>query len=77
MEARAYSVELLQQLPGDRSLRGFEIDEFRPEFVVTEGKAPEVRAFLDKHGYEGIERYRPFDLVNEYYRRRGPESGSP
>ena len=54
------------------ALHGFDIDRFRPALVVTEGRRPAVAAFFAEHGYEVIERYRPFDTVNDYYRRVAP-----
>ena len=51
------------------ALRGFDIERFRPELVIVEGKDPAVAAYFDAHGYVMIERYRPFDLVNKYFRR--------
>lgn len=51
------------------ALNGFDIERFRPDLVVTEGKRPDVTAYFTKHGYEVIERYLPFDTVNEYYTR--------
>ena len=33
------------------------------------GQAPEVTAYFTVHGYQAIERYRPFDLLNECYQR--------
>ena len=52
------------------ALRGFDLDRFRPELVVAEGKRDEIRTYLSEHGYELIERYLPFDLVNDYFRPR-------
>lgn len=59
------------------ALHGFDIDRFRPELVVTEGKRPDVAAFFEEHGYEVIERYRAFDLVNDYFRRSDRVSTTP
>jgi hypothetical protein len=36
---------------------------------VTEGKRSDVNAFFAEHGYEVINRYLPFDTVNEHYAR--------
>ncbi len=60
-----------------KALLGFEIERFRPELVVIEGqteksKEREIAEYFDRHGYERIERYRPFDTVNDYYRPKGP-----
>jgi FkbM family methyltransferase len=52
------------------ALAGFDIDRFRPELLVIEGKSPEVTAYLERHGYVLIERYLAFDLVNRYFERR-------
>ncbi|MGE4608210.1 MAG: FkbM family methyltransferase [Myxococcota bacterium] len=59
-----------------KALRGLDIDRFRPELVVAEGKRLGVTAYLDEHGYEVIERYQPFDFVNAYYQRRAGAHGS-
>jgi FkbM family methyltransferase len=53
-----------QELP---ALRGIDLDRFRPELVIAEGKKDDVRRYLRRHGYELIERYLPFDLVNDYF----------
>jgi FkbM family methyltransferase len=50
------------------ALRGFDIDRFSPDLVVVEGRSEEVAAYFADHGYEPIESYRAFDLVNSYYR---------
>jgi FkbM family methyltransferase len=50
-----------------QALAGFDIERFQPELVVIEGKDPEVRRYLESHGYALIERYEPFDLVNRYF----------
>ncbi len=51
------------------ALHGFDIERFRPDLVVTEGRRPDVTAYFTDHGYKVIERYLPFDTVNEYYAR--------
>ena len=51
------------------ALRGFDITRFAPDLVVVEGKDPEVAAYFNEHGYEVIQRYLAFDLINKYFRR--------
>ena len=53
-----------------QALRGFAFDSFRPELVMVEGKRDVVRTYLGERGYELIERYLPFDLVNDYFQPR-------
>lgn len=60
-----------------KALAGFDIERFQPELVVVEGQVVadsehQVRAYFEEHGYELIEKYRPFDSVNRYFERRGP-----
>ncbi len=57
-----------------KALAGFEIERFQPELVVIEGqidkhKQVQVANYFERHGYELIQKYRPFDSVNDYYRR--------
>lgn len=59
------------------ALHGFDIERFRPDLVVTEGRRPDVTAYFAAHGYQVIERYLPFDTVNEYYARVMPEESAP
>jgi FkbM family methyltransferase len=56
------------------ALGGMDLARFQPELVVAEGKRPAVRRYLSYHGYELIEKYLDFDLVNDYFRprRSGP-----
>jgi FkbM family methyltransferase len=56
------------------ALRGIDLDRFRPQLVVTEGRRADVATHLYQNGYELIERYLPFDPVNTYYRRRTDEA---
>ncbi|UCE87010.1 MAG: FkbM family methyltransferase [Deltaproteobacteria bacterium] len=56
------------------ALAGFDIERFQPELVVIERqienrKKREVSDYFRQHGYELIRKYRPFDTVNDYYRR--------
>ena len=58
-----------------KALAGFEIERFQPELVVVEGqveknKQVEVSTYFKRHGYELIQKYRPFDTVNDYYKRK-------
>ncbi len=58
------------------ALAGFNIERFQPELVVIERqledhKKIQVSDYFRQHGYELIQKYRPFDTVNEYYTRRG------
>lgn len=52
-----------------KALAGFDIERFSPELVVIEGGQGVVQAYFERHGYEVIERYIPFDTVNRYFRR--------
>ncbi|HIF91716.1 MAG: FkbM family methyltransferase [Myxococcales bacterium] len=57
-----------------RALAGFDIERFQPELVVIEGQIakPKIQAiasYFEWHGYARIEKYRAFDIVNEYYQR--------
>lgn len=36
---------------------------------MTKGKRSDVNAFFAEHGYKVINRYLPFDTVNEHYAR--------
>ena len=60
-----------------KALRGFDLERFRPELIVSEGKRRGVTAYSLRHGYEVIERYRNFDFVNIYYRPIAGARGSP
>jgi FkbM family methyltransferase len=60
-----------------KALAGFDIERFQPELVVIEGqvetqKKREVSSYFERRGYELIEKYRPFDRVNDYFKRKGP-----
>jgi len=52
------------------ALAGFDIERFRPELVCIE-VLPFVRDriadYFERHGYERIEKYIPYDEVNWYY----------
>ena len=48
------------------ALHGFDIERFRPDLVVTEGRRPDVTAYFAEHGYGAIKRYLAFDTVNVY-----------
>lgn len=51
------------------ALRGFDLERYRPELIVTEGDSKEVQDYLAAHGYELIEKYLAYDSVNRYFRR--------
>jgi len=60
-----------------KALAGFDIERFQPELVVIEGQteAPNKRAvsrYFKQRGYVLIEKYRPFDKVNDYFERKAP-----
>lgn len=60
------------------ALAGFDIDRFRPELLVIEGKKGAVSRYLRRHGYVQVKRYEPFDGVNRYFqRKRKPGSQAP
>lgn len=55
-----------------KALAGFDIGRFRPELVVIERQVKReknslVSAYFERNGYEIIQKYRPFDRVNDYY----------
>ncbi|MFP8879977.1 MAG: FkbM family methyltransferase [Myxococcota bacterium] len=61
-----------------KALAGFDIERFQPELVVTErsvvhkkgdGKG-KVYRYFERHGYELIEEYLPFDKTNHYFKRK-------
>jgi FkbM family methyltransferase len=61
------------------ALAGFDIDRFQPELVVVEAgkvltrdKTDPVARYFEAHGYELIEKYRRFDGVNRYFKRKEP-----
>jgi FkbM family methyltransferase len=60
-----------------KALAGFDIERFQPELVVIEGQVVAanevlVRGYFERHGYELIEKYRPFDTVNRYFKPKSP-----
>lgn len=62
------------------ALAGFDIERWRPDLVVVEGQVAAereraIRDYFDRHGYELLERYRPFDRVNRYFALREQHSG--
>jgi FkbM family methyltransferase len=59
------------------ALAGFDIERFQPELVVVERTVvrskdgeDEVYRYFERHGYELIAKYEPFDPVNRYFKRR-------
>jgi FkbM family methyltransferase len=60
-----------------KALAGFDIERFQPTLVVIERQVtpPKQRAiesYFARHGYQRIEKYRKFDTINDYYRRKTP-----
>ena len=53
-----------------KALAGFDIERFQPDLLVIEGQSEEVLRYMRDHGYERIQRYRAFDRVNSYFRRK-------
>jgi len=60
-----------------KALAGFDIGRFQPSLVVIERSLDpaadgedEVHRYFEQHGYEVIEKYKPFDPVNLYFQRR-------
>jgi FkbM family methyltransferase len=52
------------------ALAGFDVERFRPELVCVEwfhAGREKLRSYFAAHGYERIERYLPYDTVNDYY----------
>ncbi len=55
------------------ALRGFDIERYRPELVCIEaviGDDREVGPYFEEHGYERIDEYLKYDVVNWYYKPR-------
>jgi FkbM family methyltransferase len=57
-----------------KALAGFDIDRFQPELVVIErsisrAKNRMILRHFERHGYQLLERYVPFDPVNSYFAR--------
>jgi FkbM family methyltransferase len=53
-----------------KALAGFDINRFKPELLVIEGRSPRVMRFMTQHGYEEIPRYKDLDHVNRYFQRK-------
>lgn len=58
-----------------KALAGFDIERFQPELVVIERSVTParnrlIRRYFERHGYQLIERYIPFDPVNSYFERK-------
>jgi len=52
------------------ALRGFDIERFKPELVCIEASKSirtEIQAYFAAHGYERIDKYLAYDMVNWYY----------
>jgi FkbM family methyltransferase len=52
-----------------KALAGFDVERFRPDLLVIEGKSAEVKRLLEQRDYEQIQAYTAFDRVNRYFRR--------
>ncbi len=54
------------------ALAGLDLKRFSPDLIVTEsmGVQDEVAKHLNKYGYRKIQRYVPFDEVNQYFCRK-------
>lgn len=53
-----------------QALEGIDLERFQPELVVVESPSQSVLRYFDQYGYEMLERYVAFDIVNRYFRRR-------
>ena len=54
------------------ALAGFDIERFAPELVCIEasGDKEAILAYFAEHGYERIDRYLEFDVMNWYFKPR-------
>ena len=54
------------------ALAGFDIERFAPELVCIEasGKLEAILGYFTQHGYERIDRYLEFDVMNWYFQPR-------
>jgi len=62
------------------ALKGFDIARFRPSLVCVEkheGAEQDMKAYFAEHGYELIQKYRPYDHVNLYFTPAPPSPSSP
>ncbi len=59
-----------------QALGGFDIDRFAPRLVCIEGRGREnskiVRDYFEAHGYEPLDEYKKYDMINFYFTRRSP-----
>jgi len=57
------------------ALAGFDIDRFQPELICIEATRTvreQIAAYFAKHGYERIDEYLEYDILNWYYRPKQP-----
>ncbi|MGI9592834.1 MAG: FkbM family methyltransferase [Myxococcota bacterium] len=59
------------------ALAGFDIERFRPELVVIEGKKGSVARYFRRHGYVRLRRYEAFDDVNRYFAPKDRAGATP
>ena len=56
-----------------KALAGFDVERFSPDLIAIESRkknrAP-IRRYFNRHGYEQIQRYVPFDCLNLYFCRK-------
>ena len=52
-----------------KALAGFDIEKYQPKLICIEasGQKDFIETYFTAHGYERIEKYRPYDFVNWYY----------
>ena len=57
------------------ALAGFDVERFRPELVAIEvmlKNTKKISDYFTSHGYERIEEYQAYDLINWYFRPKSP-----
>lgn len=61
------------------ALLGLDLERFSPELIVAESfkVEDEVTKYLNKYGYQKIQRYAPFDKFNTYYCRKQEPVATP
>ena len=55
------------------ALRGFDVERFRPDLVcieVAQANRDFVAKYFARHGYDRLEKYEPYDALNQYYAPR-------
>jgi FkbM family methyltransferase len=61
-----------------KALAGIDLERFSPELIVSEVFGNDkVTKYLNKHGYQQIQRYVPMDEVNTYYCRKQKHVATP